>query len=414
MKVIIVGAGMAGLMAARILCKSGIEVLLLEACDVAGGRAKTVRPKGFECDLAAGAEFIHGHLPITLELLKEAGIGIKEANQNMFRADGDKLKKDFKESPEWLLFYNEINALAEDCSVETLLERTFSADRFEGLRAEVREMASGLDLAKTQRLSVYGIREEWQSDEIQYRPVGGYGALNAFFISEIEKAGGTFRFNAVVNAIYWAPRQVSVEGEGFAETAEAVIVTIPLGQWLGKDIAIVPEISGLQARFRKLGFGSVIKIPLWFDNPFWLTQQPDLGFLFTPAGYTFWTLLPDEKPLLTAWMGNDRADDLERFSEKELIAQALEELAKVFEIDVAEMGFRAGAVFKYTKGQFSKGGYSWPTVKGASEILELLRGIENTLWFAGEAFAPNGEVGTVEAALWSGKQAAQKILSGDL
>ena len=61
-------------MAAQILCNAKKKVCILEARDRIGGRVHTVTEKGFSKSIEAGAEFIHGKLPLTFKLLKEAGI----------------------------------------------------------------------------------------------------------------------------------------------------------------------------------------------------------------------------------------------------------------------------------------------------------------------------------------------------
>ena len=71
--VIIIGAGAAGLLAMRDLAKAGYHVCMLEAAGIAGGRISAVK-EGFENYVEAGAEFIHGKLPFTFQLLKEAGL----------------------------------------------------------------------------------------------------------------------------------------------------------------------------------------------------------------------------------------------------------------------------------------------------------------------------------------------------
>ncbi len=73
-KIIIIGAGAAGLMAGRELSKVGNEVIILEAGDRCGGRIFDVYDPAFPFPVLLGAEFIHGNLPFTISLLKEAGI----------------------------------------------------------------------------------------------------------------------------------------------------------------------------------------------------------------------------------------------------------------------------------------------------------------------------------------------------
>src|SRR5436190_14301334 len=80
--VIIIGAGAAGLMAMRDLAKSGYHVCMLEAAQIAGGRVATIK-EGFENYAEAGAEFIHGKLPFTFQLLKEAGLSCEAVEGKM-------------------------------------------------------------------------------------------------------------------------------------------------------------------------------------------------------------------------------------------------------------------------------------------------------------------------------------------
>jgi monoamine oxidase len=80
--VIIIGAGAAGLLAMRELAEAGYHVCLLEAAEIAGGRISTIK-EGFQSHVEAGAEFIHGKLPLTFKLLKEAGLSYEVVEGKM-------------------------------------------------------------------------------------------------------------------------------------------------------------------------------------------------------------------------------------------------------------------------------------------------------------------------------------------
>src|ERR1700710_954461 len=69
MDVIVVGAGMAGLSAARELAGQGRSVLVLEGRDRIGGRMHTLHPRGWPVHLDIGAEFVHGRPPELLEIV---------------------------------------------------------------------------------------------------------------------------------------------------------------------------------------------------------------------------------------------------------------------------------------------------------------------------------------------------------
>src|SRR6202789_4454936 len=70
--VVVIGAGMAGLTAARALAEAGLKVLVIEAEDRIGGRILT-RHVGEEA-IELGAEFVHGRPPELWALIDEAGL----------------------------------------------------------------------------------------------------------------------------------------------------------------------------------------------------------------------------------------------------------------------------------------------------------------------------------------------------
>jgi len=73
-EVIVIGAGAAGLAAARELTAAGCSVLILEARERVGGRCWTRRMPGLEIPVELGAEFIHGEAKVTHALLEKAGL----------------------------------------------------------------------------------------------------------------------------------------------------------------------------------------------------------------------------------------------------------------------------------------------------------------------------------------------------
>ena len=71
-KVIVIGAGIAGLAAATKLAEAGCDVIVLEASDRVGGRIRTVHASGVPVEV--GAEFVHGKPPELLALIDELGL----------------------------------------------------------------------------------------------------------------------------------------------------------------------------------------------------------------------------------------------------------------------------------------------------------------------------------------------------
>src|SRR6478672_12122470 len=83
--ILIIGAGASGLMAAKELSAKGKKVIIIEARNRPGGRINTISEKYFSLPIEAGAEFIHGNLPLTLQLLKENNIPYAKMAGSMLR-----------------------------------------------------------------------------------------------------------------------------------------------------------------------------------------------------------------------------------------------------------------------------------------------------------------------------------------
>ena len=74
--IVVIGAGAAGLMAARELGRAGKKVTVLEARDRCGGRIHPLPIARFGYPVEGGAEFVHSEAPITRGLLREAGLSL--------------------------------------------------------------------------------------------------------------------------------------------------------------------------------------------------------------------------------------------------------------------------------------------------------------------------------------------------
>src|SRR5262245_36435352 len=85
-QIIVVGAGASGLIIARKLSEAGKRVCVIEARGRVGGRIDTMTSADFSTRIEAGAEFVHGNLPITLSLLKEAKLSYHRTSGEMWRS----------------------------------------------------------------------------------------------------------------------------------------------------------------------------------------------------------------------------------------------------------------------------------------------------------------------------------------
>src|SRR5688500_13245161 len=121
--IIIIGAGAAGLMAARELSMAGKKVIITEADRRVGGRIHTISGRQFNPYIEGGAEFIHGKLPLTLKLLKEANIGYERVTGEMYRVEDGHWTKQQEMAPGWDELIQQMNALKEDMTIEAFLQK---------------------------------------------------------------------------------------------------------------------------------------------------------------------------------------------------------------------------------------------------------------------------------------------------
>jgi monoamine oxidase len=416
--IIIVGGGVAGLMAAIELLKQGYIVTILEASDRLGGRIHTIHDPSFEHPVEKGVEFIHGNLPLTTQLLKEAGIEYKPVAGEMIRiVNGDwTMQDDFTIG--WEELMTKMNGIKEDITVNEFLEKNFSDNKYGDLRKSVVRFAQGFDLADPAKASVLALREEWMEEEDeQYRIPGGFDQLINYLEKQYIKSGGLIHTSSAVTEIKWKKNDVTViTTDKKTYNGNKVIITVSLGMLLTEPPVIIfqPAIDDYLKAAKKIGFGSVVKVLLQFKDSFWEEKKKNMGFLLTNEIIpTWWTQLPSSYPLLTGWAGGPQSWQLENKNDKTILALALQSLSNVFKKPVHELKqlLTASLIANWSKDPFAQGGYSYSTIESADAQKLLNDPIDDTIFFAGEAFYDGPSPGTVEAALVSGKNVVEKIIS---
>lgn len=414
--IIVIGAGAAGLMAATELAVSGQAVTVLEAAERSGGRIYTAICDGFEQPLELGAEFIHGKLPITLGLLKEAGIPYTPVKGVMLNNQNGKWSSRDEIIPDWDGIIEKMDSLETDMTLAEFFQQYYNGDEHIALRASIQGFAEGFDLADITQASVFALRSEWEKEEeTQYRITGGYRKIVEYLAHVIEKHGGKICHKAAVKIIKWKRAHVEiVTTDGCQYEADKAIITISPRLLETVKIQFEPTIDSYLHAFSGIGFGSVIKIFFEFEEPFWQKHEPNTAFVISDQNIpTWWTQSNKNNYILTGWLGGPRVVPLATATEEEIIALGLLSLASIYGIPVKELRsiLVASKAVNWSNEQWSMGGYSFDTLQTANARKILNEPVENTLFFAGEALYSGEAPGTVEAALISGRSAAQKILS---
>lgn len=417
--ILIIGAGAAGLMAARELSARGHLVTLLEARNRPGGRIHTLHSGGFTMPVETGAEFIHGKLPLTLELLQEAGIGYRPVEGRMIEVSKGRWERQQHFVEGWDILMEHLQTLQEDMTVRDFLDRHFSEHRYEELRRSVQRFAEGYDGADINRASVLSLRAEWEKEEEeQYHITGGYEQLVDFLVAQCVRQRCTLHCNAPVKQLHWKPGRVevtTVDGRLFA--ADQVILTIPLGIWQQPaakgSISFLPAIDAQLAAFRQIGFSAVIKVSLEFKQPFWHEYEKELCFLFSEEIFpTWWTQHPHPAPLLTGWINGPQAASFTQSPPEKMLQYALYSLAGIFGLPLVflEQQLVASHITDWGVDPFSNGAYSYDLLTSKAARHFLRQPVADTIYFAGEALYEGAHPGTVEAALVSGQETAGRLM----
>jgi monoamine oxidase len=428
----IIGAGAAGLLAAREAARAGLSVALLEARDRFGGRLHTIVDPRALAPIQLGGEFVHGRPAITYGLLREFGATVVDD------AEGGFLFRDGALQAATVDPFDVVTRLLatalerhEDESVEDLIARALRTGTSPEAAAWTRHLVSGFDAADPSRASARAVAQEWvgdaSADGAQSRVLGGYAPLIAHLARTLDPVRVDVRLETVAKRIAWDSDGVRVDvrahGRDASFTARRALVTVPhgvLAASASNDGAIafepaLPE-STLDA-IAHIAMGPVVKVVLRFRNAVWESLNGGVwrdGTFFNGDGIfpTFWTQLPVRANTLVAWAGGPEADTLAKMGDDERTALALECAGRYFgDARAIEAEFECAYQHDWQRDPFSRGAYTYTLVGGEGAREALAAPIEGRLWIAGEAAAGAKEGGTVAGALESGLRAAREIVA---
>lgn len=424
--VIVIGGGAAGLAAARSLAGRSLRVIVLEARDRTGGRVRSDPSVGTAVAAELGAEFIHGPAQETMALLREAGSSAVETGDEAWTCceDGD-LRRDEVDMMAAASILEGARALGGDESVDRFLRRFKDDGAMRESVGAARAFVEGFDAADPAIASAQAIADELRSgvDFASARPLGGYRPMFERLRDACVTAGVRMRLSTVVRRISWRRGAVAVDadnGRGEEPTihARAAVVTLPVGvlRHVGDETEVVFD-PGLPAAkreaLRRIEMGHAVRVALWFRTAFWERIRNGRyrdGAFFRCLGQPFagyWTQLPVRSALIVAWAGGPKATALRGAPHAELIGRALDGFGALFgESALARDEFQGGVMHDWGNDPFSRGAYSYIAVGGGDARAMLAAPVDDTLFFAGEATANDGQGGTVNGALETGTRAA--------
>jgi monoamine oxidase len=437
--VIIIGAGMAGLAAARELGRAGLAVCILEARDRIGGRVYTVRDPTCNSPLELGAEFIHGKPREIWDPLEKAGLQFTEVDGDDWCVFGGRLSS--------CNFFSEVEAILQkmddalpDESFLDFIDRCCESNtkKLQQAKQHAINYVSGFNAADPSLVGIHWLVQEMRAEENiegdrAFRLQHGYADLLDLFCKQIAEYEIEIRTAAVVETVEWRRGNAKVtvrdsEGSSLLE-AQRVLVTVPLSLLKSPDerpgtIRFAPQLpSQKKNALDKLEMGKVIRVVLNFRERFWGEIKPsprakkklsNMAFLFSQDEWfpTWWTSMPNQTPIITGWAPFRSAERLSGQSHSFVIERALETLSKLLGPSPSELQsiLQAGYFHDWETDPFSMGAYSYGKVGAIAAQKMIAAPLENTLFFAGEATDMAGNNGTVNGAIASGYRAAADIL----
>ena len=443
----ILGAGVAGLTAGRILAKSGLRVALVEARSRVGGRIFTthVTPGGAPpaMPVELGAEFVHGLPPETWRLLREAQLETYESDGAALCSDGRRLQLHDERREGGIAVLEQMKRWV----AEQPAARDISFAEYLGLlaidtvaRRRAVEYVEGFNAADSTVIGIRALAKQQQAeDEIDtdrlFYVRRGYDGVPMFLAQQVEAAGGTILLSSIAQRIVWQRGAVTISGVhesggAFTLAAKRAVISVPLGVLQAGTIEFAPTPAPVLVQARRLRMGPVMRMTLMFRSRFWAgvdgpgvtgevrAALERLSFLFTHGALpgTWWTPMPDTTAMITAWVAGPRVALIEDARKATGNADAILELslttlASAFGLSIGYL--RQLLVSWHTHDwqvdPYAQGAYSYAPAGAMDASEKMAEPVEDTLFFAGEHTDTSGHWGTVHGAIRSGLRAAAQV-----
>lgn len=425
-KVVVIGAGAAGLAAAARLKQADLEPLVLEARDRVGGRIWTQPLGGQPVDL--GAQWLEGvaNNPIASVCSDHNIQHVKTRYKTtLFDSVTGRVSAKRVRRMERVVdaVLERTHAIAKtraaagepDVSMEQALATTGYAEKLSGKAHRIADWVLSAEVCTEEAddLDKLSLQTYWsESDGAAF---GGSDRLFPAGYGQVPIAlanGLDVRLSQRVTDVLWTGTSAVVKAEQATFDADAVIVTLPIGVLKTNDVTFEP---GLPSRKRRaiaaMGVGVANKVVMRFSVPFWPCERPYFGYASDrPNAFPVWTnLYPvTGAPILSLWSHGDDARGFELLSDADIVERAYAAVRNAF----GSKALPPLEVFvtRWHSDPFARGAYSNVGVGGSKELYEqLAEPIDDRIFFAGEATAANHPA-TVHGAYLSGVRAAEAVL----
>lgn len=396
----IVGAGAAGISAAREARERGLTCVVLEASDSIGGRACTVDWNDNALDL--GATWLHSadRNPL-VPLAEELGVTIDRAPtpwRNQFQDLG--YSKD-EQAQSWAALDAFAQRLREGPPEDKASNALEPGNPWNGMLEALNGYLNGTRLANT---SAEDFIAYWDgSDSSNWRLPVGYGSLVASLAAQLE-----VRTGCVVRRVDWTGSVVRLTSDAGTIEADRAIIAVPTNVLASGDIQFSPALDDRLHAASQLPLGRVEKLFLTSSEPASVPNNAHLIGNSRASDTGSYMLRPLNMPVIEGFFGGDWLNDV---AGNDLAAKTREELGHLLGSDFARK-LSPVARSDWKNHAFIRGSYSYARPGEHGARAALCAPVEGPIAFAGEACS-NADYATVHGAWQSGREAVARLF-GDV
>lgn len=400
--VAIIGAGAAGIAAARGLAGAPLDVVVLEARDRIGGRAHTIDRDGSGLDMGCG--WLHSADENVLAgLAEDEGFAI-DRTPPPWRSQAFNHEMSPEDQAAFGDAFEEFEARVADAAQrgeEGPAAALFDPDgRWNG---RIDAISGALNGARFAEVSIRDY-DAYRDTGVNWRVADGYGRLVEHLgaslpvvfqcpVSRIDRSGPTLRLETARGGI----------------EARVVILTVPTGLIAAEDIRIDPPMPDLLEAASGLPLGLASKLHMTVKGAEDFPPDSQLWGRRDTADTAGYHLRPFGRPMIEAWFGGDIARGLEAEGEAAFFAFAADELVTLLGSGIRRR-IASVATSMWGADPWARGAYSHALPGHADDRARLKTPVENRIFIAGEATA-EAFYGTTHGAWMEGERAAGQALT---
>jgi monoamine oxidase len=400
-KVIVIGAGAAGLYAGYILKSKGIDFTILEASSVYGGRMGQLN--GFaDYSIDTGAQWMHGRNSIIADLVKTKNIKITEDESGLSYWFNNQVVNTLPKDP----FIFENDNLPDISFKDYAHQQGFGAEY-----DKIIEAIAGDQGATASKLSCYWNskdEEKWVSGDEDFKFSETYFDVIEKYIAQEVKSN--IILNSQITSLdYRAEKIVLKDSLNNSYVSNKVIITVPISILKLNEITFNPALPAEKIdAFSKFGMGPGMKVFMKFSSKFYEDVLYGGAVCAAYVDDTVGKTTSDH--VLLAFVMGDQAANLHALGNDISITNALLQELDIVYGGQATAAFISSSVHDYTSKPFIKGAYGYSTIGMGNARQIAAKPVADKLFFAGEAMNINGHHQTVHGAVESGYKAVMDIL----